>query len=156
MENQEQFEDLENQLHPQLIVTEDMRSYFYDMAKWANFLGIVGIVISSFLFLGALTVGPTINANPEMGKMLGQLGAMGGTTIAIVFFIYGMLIFSPSLLLLRYAAKAKQGVLYGEQASLNEATSRLKSLFKYFGVLVIVFIAFYLITLFSVVFGGIK
>lgn len=156
MEDQTQFENLEEQKYPQLIVTEDMRSYIYDMAKWANFLGIVGLVISAFLLLAALTVGPTINANPEMGKMLGQLGAMDGTTISIVFLIYGALIFYPSLLMMRYASKAKQGVLYGDQENLNEATSRLKSIFKYFGVLTIVFIVLYLMTLFSAVLGGIK
>lgn len=156
MEDQTQFENLEEQKYPQLIVTEDMRSYIYDMAKWANFLGIVGLVISAFLLLAALTVGPTINANPEMAKMLGQLGAMDGTTISIVFLIYGALIFYPSLLMMRYANKAKQGVLYGDQENLNEATSRLKSIFKYFGVLTIVFIVLYLMTLFSAVLGGIK
>ncbi len=156
MEDQTQFENLEEQKYPQLIVTEDMRSYIYDMAKWANFLGIVGLVISAFLLLAALTVGPTINANPEMAKMLGQLGAMDGTTISIVFLIYGALIFYPSLLMMRYASKAKQGVLYGDQENLNEATSRLKSIFKYFGVLTIVFIVLYLMTLFSAVLGGIK
>ena len=154
MEDQEQFQNLEHQKHPQLIVTEDMRSYIYDMAKWANFLGIVGFVISAFLLLAALTVGPTINANPEMAKMLGQLGAMDGTTISIVFLFYGLLIFYPSLLMVRYAIKAKQGVLYGEQEDLNEAMSRLKSLFKYFGVLAIVFIGLYVVTLFSAVLGG--
>lgn len=154
MEDQEQFQNLEHQKNPQLIVTEDMRSYIYDMAKWANFLGIVGFVISAFLLLAALTVGPTINANPEMAKMLGQLGAMDGTTISIVFLFYSLLIFYPSLLMVRYAIKAKQGVLYGEQENLNEAMSRLKSLFKYFGVLAIVFIGLYVVTLFSAVLGG--
>lgn len=155
MEDQEQYQNLENQKHPQLIVTEDMHSYIYDMAKWANFLGIVGFVISAFLLLAALTVGPTINANPEMAKTLGQLGAMDGTTISIVFLFYGLLIFYPSLLMVRYAMKAKQGVLYGEQENLNEAMNRLKSLFKYFGILAIVFIGLYVVTLFSAVLGGI-
>ena len=156
MDNQEQFEEVANEKHPQLIVTEDMRSYIYDMAKWANFLGIVGFVISAFLLLAALTVGPTINANPEMGKMLGQLGAMDGVTISIVFLIYGLLIGYPSLLMVRYAAKAKLGVLYGEQQKLDEGIAKLRSIFKYFGVLAIIFVGLYLITLFSAVLGGIK
>ncbi len=151
MQDQEKFEDSENQKHPQLIVTEDMRSYFYDMAKWANFLGIVGFVISAFMLMAALTIGPTLNANPEMAKMLGQLGAMDGTTFSIVFLIYGFAIFFPSLLMVRYASKAKHGVLYGEQTSLNEGIAKLKSLFKYFGVLALIFIAIYLLTLFSAV-----
>src|SRR5690606_9207419 len=98
MENQEQIEDLENQ---QLMVTEDMRSYLYDMAKWANFLGIAGFVIAAFMLMAALTIGPAINANPEMAKMLGQLGTVDSTTLSIVFLIYGLLIFYPSLLMVR-------------------------------------------------------
>ncbi|MNR50312.1 hypothetical protein D3C85_1698170 [compost metagenome] len=58
--------------------------------------------------------------------------------------------------MVRYAAKAKQGVLYGEQASLDEGIAKLKSLFKYFGVLAIIFIGLYLLTLVSAVVGGIK
>ncbi|SOD14703.1 DUF5362 family protein [Pedobacter xixiisoli] len=156
MEDQVQFEEASNQKHEQLIVTEDMRSYIYDMAKWANFLGIVGFVISAFMLMAALTIGPTINSNPEMAKMLGQLGAMDGTTFSIVFLIYGFAIFFPSLLMVRYASKAKQGVLYGEQASLDEGIAKLKSLFKYFGVLTIIFIGLYLLTLISAILGGIK
>ncbi|MFN0257009.1 hypothetical protein [Pedobacter ureilyticus] len=156
MEDQAQFQETENQKYPQLIVTEDMRSYIYDMAKWANFLGIVGLVIAAFMLMAALTIGPTINANPEMAKMLGQLGAMDGTTFSIVFLIYGLAIFFPSLLMLRYAAKAKHGVLYGEQESLDQGMAKLKSLFKYFGVLTIIFIGLYLLTLVSAVLGGIK
>jgi uncharacterized membrane protein YhaH (DUF805 family) len=156
MEDQAQFQETENQKYPQLIVTEDMRSYIYDMAKWANFLGIVGLVIAAFMLMAALTIGPTINANPEMAKMLGQLGTMDGTTFSIVFLIYGLAIFFPSLLMLRYAAKAKHGVLYGEQESLDQGMAKLKSLFKYFGVLTIIFIGLYLLTLVSAVLGGIK
>lgn len=156
MEDQAHFHEIDTQKHPQLIVTEDMRSYLYDMAKWANFLGIVGFVISAFMLMAALTIGPTINANPEMAKMLGQLGAMDGTTFSIVFFIYGLAIFFPSLLMVRYAAKTKHGVLYGEQTSLDEGIAKLKSLFKYFGVLTIIFIGLYLLTLISAILGGIK
>lgn len=143
---EEQFEDHQP---PQLLVTEDMRSYFYDMAKWANFLGIVGCIFAVIMFMAALTLGPAMNANPEMAKMLGQLGSMDSSAISIVFLFYGLLIFYPSFLMIRYASKAKSGVLYGEQQSLNEAVAKLKSLFKYYGILAIVFIAMYLMLLVS-------
>jgi len=154
MENQEQFENQTEPENPQLIVTEDMRSYIYDMSKWARFLGIVGFVVSAFLFLAALTVGPAINANPEMAKMLGQLGTMDSATITVVFCIYGAAICYPSFLMVRYASSANQGVLYGEQNNLNDAMSNLKSLFKYFGILALIFIGLNLITLIAMVIGA--
>lgn len=156
MENQEQFQELENNQTPQLKVTEDMRSYIYDMAKWANFLGIVGVVISIFMLMGALVIGPTLKTNPELAKMMGQLGHIDGSILSVVFFIYALAFFYPSFLLVKYAAKAKQGVLYGDQHSLDEGFRKLKSLFKYFGVLTIIITGLYLMTIFGNLFGRVS
>jgi hypothetical protein len=156
MKDQVNFDDFETADHPQLMVTEDMRSYIYDMARWANFLGIVGFVISAFMLLAALTIGPAMKANPELSKMLGQFGAMDSTTFTIVFLMYGLAFFYPSFLMVRYAAKAKAGVLYGEQLSLNDAMGKLKSLFKYFGILAIILIALYMMAILSGIMGRVS
>ena len=147
MDNQEQLNDTDANQQPQLMVTEDMRSYLYDMAKWARILGIVGFALAAFMLLAAMTVGPAMNSNPEIAKMLGQLGTMDGATFAIVMVIYALAFAYPSFLMTRYAAKAKQGVLYGDQESLDEGMSKLKSLFKYFGMLAVFMIGIYLISI---------
>lgn len=146
MQNIEEQEEITSQ--PQLLVTEEIRSYIYDIAKWANFLAIVGFVIAGFMLLAALTLGTAINTNPEIAKMLGALGNMGVTAITIVFIAYGLAIFYPSLLMFSYAKQAKLGVLYGEQEALNNALGRMRSLFKYWGIIVILLIA---INVFSVI-----
>jgi hypothetical protein len=147
MQNIEKQEEITAQ--PQLIVTEEIRSYIYDIAKWAHFLAIVGFVISGFMLLAALTVGSAISTNPELAKMLGAMGNIGSGAITFVFIAYGLAIFYPSLLLFKHASKAKQGVLYGEQESLNDAFSKLKSLFKFWGVIVIIFIGLNLFSVFA-------
>lgn len=152
MQNIEEQEETIDQ--SQLIITEEIRSYIYDVAKWANFIAIVGFVIASFMLLAALTVGAALNTNPELGKMLGAMQNIGTGAITFVFIAYGLAIFYPSFLLFKYASKAKQGVLYGEQESLNDAFSKLKSLFKYWGVLVIIFIGLNLLSVFAKLFGG--
>ncbi len=153
MEQQEQHEDLETASQPQLMVTEDMRSYIYDIAKWANVLGIIGFVFSGFMLLAAITIGPAMSANPELGKMLGQFGTMDPASFTVVLIIYALAFSYPSFLMVRYAAKAKQGVLYGDQESLNEGMAKLKSLFKYFGMLAIFIIGVYIIAIFSGILG---
>lgn len=152
MQNIEEQEETTSQ--PQLIVTEEMRSYIYDLAKWANFLAIVGFVIASFMLLAALTVGAAMNTSPEIAAMMGPLGNIGSTAITIVFIAYGLAIFYPSLLLFKYARKAKLGVLYGEQESLNEAFGALKSLFRFWGIMVIILIGINLLPVFVKVLGG--
>ncbi len=153
MDQQEQYEDLETAQQPQLIVTEDMRSYIYDIARWARILGIIGFSFAGLMFLSALTIGPAISANPELGKMLGQLGTMDPATFTIVLIIYALAFSYPSFLMVRHAAKAKQGVLYGDQESLNEGMAKLKSLFKYFGMLALIVIGLYFIAIFSGILG---
>lgn len=151
-------QDIEEQedatAHPQLIITEEIRSYIYDAAKWAHFLAIVGFVISGIMFLAALTLGSAMKSSPEVAAMMGELVKIGGTAITIVFIAYALAIFYPSLLLFSYAKKAKLGVLYGEQESLNDAFNKLKSLFKYWGVLVLIFIGLNVFSVITRLFGG--
>ncbi len=153
MENQEEFNEIEDKQQPQLVVTENMRSYIYDIAKWARILGIVGFTLSAFMILIAMTIGPVMNTNPEIAKMLGQLGNMNGATFTTVMIIYALAFSYPSFLMTRYAAKAKQGVLYADQESLDDGMSKLKSLFKYFGMLTLFVIGLYVITIFLSVLG---
>ena len=147
-------EEQEESNQPQLLITEEIRSYIYDVAKWAKFLAIIGFVISAFMLLAALTVGAAMTSNPEIAKMLGAMGNVGSGAITVGFIAYGLAIFYPSLLLFKYASKAKQGVLYGEQESLNDAFSKMKSLFKYWGTIVIIFIGLNLFSVLTKLFGG--
>lgn len=151
MQNIEEQED--NNSYPQLVITEEIRSYIYDVAKWANFLAVVGFVIAAFMILAALTIGTAMNTSPEVAAMMGAMGKIGSTAMTIVFIAYGLAIFYPSLLLSRYARKTKIGVLYGEQESLNESFSALKSLFKYWGIIVIILIGLNLLSVFTKAFG---
>lgn len=127
---------------PPLLVSEDMRSYLYDMAKWANFLAIVGFVMSGFLILTSFTIGPAMSTNAELAAAMAtsKIGPIGITIFCLIF---AFAIFYPSLLLFKYSGKAKHGVLYGEQTSLDEAFGKMKSLFKYWGIVTLIGIVFY-------------
>lgn len=151
MENTDQ--TTEQNEETRLIVTEEMRSYFYEIAKWSSFLAIVGFIFSGITIIGAFTVGSTIESNPQLAEMLGNFGALGKIFFTVVNLVFAFAIFYPSLLLFKYATKAKYGVLYGEQNSVNEAFSKLKSLFKYWGVITIIFISLYVLLIISVMAG---
>lgn len=133
-----------------LVVTEDMRSYLYDITKWAKFISVVGFVISVFIILAAFSIPALVNSNPAIAAQMGQLGASGATIITVIYFVMGLLLFYPSILLNRVANKGKQGVLFGDQENLNQAISNLKSLFKFWGIVTIAIIAFYFLMIFLV------
>lgn len=137
----EQFEDNKPD-EVKLVVTEDMRSYIYDITKWARFISIVGFVISIFLIMAAFSISALMNSNPGVAAQLNQLGSNGSTVITVLYLVLGLLLFYPSILLNKISKKAKQGVLFGDQESLNQSFSTLKSLFKFWGIVTIVIIAF--------------
>lgn len=136
-----------------LVVTEEMRSYFYEIAKWASFLAIVGFAFAGITILSAFTIGAVMNSNPQLLAMANTMGAAAGVVFTVMFLILAFAIFYPSLLMFKYAAKAKIGVLYGDQASLDEAMSKLKSLFKYWGIITIVYLGIYALMIIATLMG---
>jgi hypothetical protein len=137
-------ENQETEQAPGLIVTEDMRSYIYETAKWANFLAIVGFIISALMVLFAFSAGATMGTNPGLAALF-KSQVLSPAVFTFFMLLYALAIFYPSLLMFRYAGRAKLGVLYTEQDSLSEAMAIMKSLFKYYGILVIIVISLYLI-----------
>ncbi|MBB2145419.1 hypothetical protein GM921_07985 [Pedobacter sp. LMG 31464] len=147
MENLE--ETTETHEQTTLVVSEEIRSYIYEIAKWAGFLAIVGFVFTGIMIIGAFTIGAAMNTSPEIMLMAGPLGKFGSIFFTVICLVYAFAVFYPSLLLFKYSTKAKHGVLYGEQGSLNDALSKLKSLFKYWGILTIIFISLYVLAIIS-------
>ncbi|WP_316830084.1 DUF5362 family protein [Pedobacter aquatilis] len=126
-----------------LIVTEEMRSYIYETAKWARFLSIIGFILSAFLIIGSFGIGAAITSNPAMLAQLGPLAGAGAIGVTVVYLVLALMYFYPSLLLFRFSNKGKQGVLYGDQESLNDALMNMKSLFKFWGIFTIVIMICY-------------
>ncbi|WP_131538139.1 hypothetical protein [Pedobacter nototheniae] len=126
-----------------LVVSEEMRSYIYELTKWAKFLSIVGFVFAAFLIIGSFGIGAFLASNPGMVAQLGPLAKSGSTIVTIVYLLMGLFYFYPSLLLFRISGRGQQGVLYGDQESLNAAMLNLKSLFKFWGIMTIVIIVGY-------------
>ncbi|TDO24847.1 DUF5362 family protein [Pedobacter duraquae] len=137
-----------------LVVTEDIRSYIYETAKWSRFLSIVGFILSAIVALAAFGAGAVISSMPDTPG-IGIFKAIGGAGVTILYLLFALMYFYPSLLLYKYAGAAKNAVLYGDQPSLSIAMSKMKSLFKFWGILTIVIIAAYvLLIIFMVALGG--
>ncbi|WP_129717566.1 DUF5362 family protein [Pedobacter sp. SYP-B3415] len=147
-----EFESPSAEQHPQLIVTEDMRSNLYEIGRWSRFLAVIGFVLTFFMVVGAFGISALLNTDARVAAQLGPLAQLGGTGIMVIYLLIGLLFFYPSLLLFKYSSASAEGVLYGDQESLNLAISRLKSLFKFWGVATIIGIVLYVLSLLSVMF----
>lgn len=136
----------------ELVVTEEIRSYIYETAKWARFLSIVGFVVTGWLIIIAFSASAFETAFKQRpgGEQLAELGS---TVLMIFFLLTALIYFYPSLMLFKYATAAKAAVLYGDQDSLNTAMGKMKSFFKFWAILTIVILAFYAIAIFVALFA---
>ncbi|MDO7743060.1 MAG: hypothetical protein MUP99_04775, partial [Pedobacter sp.] len=85
MENFEETkpELLENEEPVTLMVSEDIRSYIYDTAKWSRFLSVVGFIFSALIAISAFSVAAilgSLQASMPNNPLL-QLGSGGITAI---------------------------------------------------------------------------
>lgn len=134
-----------------LQVTEDIRSYLYETSKWTRFLAIVGFVATVFMVMLAFSVSAMMGAMDTMTAGNNPYAQIPQGVLTFWLLIFSLIYFYPSFLLLKYSTACKQAVLYGDNESLVTAMAKMKSFFKFWGVLFIVLISFYAITFVMVV-----
>lgn len=136
-----------------LSVSEDVRSFIYETAKWTKFLSVIGFIFSALIAVSAFSVA-AIMGSMESAMPNNPLMKMGAGGITVLYLVIALLQFYPSLLLYKFSSAANQAVLYGDQESLSIAMGKLKSFFKFWGILTIVFIAFYILMIIGAIMLG--
>ncbi|MDA9555618.1 hypothetical protein N9R54_05215, partial [Pelobium sp.] len=154
-ENEMPVEQTATETPQTLVIDETSRMFLFETAKWGRFLGIVGFVACGFLVIVALFlifVGGAVSTALE--KFGGMAGMMTGFTSS-VYLLMAVIYYLPSKYLYDFAVYIKQALIINDQESLTYAFSRLKALYRFWGILMIILLAFYgLIIVFAVLVGG--
>lgn len=139
-----------------LTITEDIRSFIYESSKWTKFLAIVGFVFTGFMILLSFSVGAIMSSmNSMVGAQNNPYAAMGTGFLTVLLLVTAAIYFYPSFILFKFSNAAKQAVLYGDQDSLSIAMGKLKSFFKFWGILLIVLLGFYALAIVTAIIGAI-
>jgi hypothetical protein len=139
-----------------LTVTEDIRSFIYESSKWTKFLAIVGFVFTGLMVMLSLSVSAIISSmNNMVGAQNNPYAAMGTGFLTVFLLVMAAIYFYPSFILFKFSTSAKQAVLYGDQESLSVAMNKMKSFFKFWGILLIVILGFYGLAIISAIVAGI-
>ena len=137
----------------EMLITFESENYLREAGKWSHFLGVVGFVFSVLTIISAFSVSAIVGKLQQTyGSGLNAQALSSG--LSFVYFIFGILIFIPSLYLFQFSAAIKNGFNYGEQVNLNLAFQKLKSYFRFWGILIISLIVFYLMVLIAALMGG--
>ncbi|QCK16970.1 hypothetical protein DCC35_20685 [Mangrovivirga cuniculi] len=90
-----------------------------------------------------------------MGGADTQLPGFMGAGFFIVFYvIFAIISFIPSYFLFTFGSKTKAGIEAGVNTDFENGLKNLKRLFKFYGIIAIIFLGFYALMFVIAIFGG--
>ena len=126
------------------------KAHLHETARWAKFLAIIGFVILALMLIGGIIMVATMSALTGGGfeggnQGLGMFAGYGMGFLAIFYIIIAVIIFFPLVFMLRFANRMKAALASNDQQQLNTSFQNLKAYFRFFGIVTIIFLAFYAI-----------
>ncbi len=120
-----------------LSINNEIKLYLKETAKWAKFLAIIGYIGIGILVLFSLFM------LFEMSALAGMFDALPLTLIGILYLLIALLNYFPTNYLNNFANKTKRALAENDQDEINLGFKNLKSMFKFMGIITIVFLCLY-------------
>lgn len=111
-------------------------NHLVETAKWAKFLAIVGIILSSLLVLIALFAGTFMSMFIPNSE--GQAG--GAAMLSVVYIIIAAIYFLTSLYLYRFGVKMQNALNSNDQELFNVALSNQRMFYRIIGIIMIIYL----------------
>ena len=143
--------EVENNLEKHLVFTEEIKDYIMETAKWSKFLSIIGFIFVGFMsIIGILMLfsfGGTLFSNAVGLNNIPGFPAGMISLVGIIYFGIALLYFFPVYYLFIFARKTKNAILSNDNQMLAEGFSKLKSHYKFIGILTLIIVVFYAISI---------
>ena len=121
-------------------LTEQAKKHLLEASKWANFIAIVGFIAIGLLIIMSFSIGTILASLPE-----GSLGGLSPQFFSFFYLIAAGIYFIPVFFLFQFGQKTKQAILEDDHNLLTFGLKKLRSHYKFIGILFIIFIALYLL-----------
>jgi hypothetical protein len=122
------------------------KKYLLEASKWATFIAIVGFIAIGLLVIMSFSIGTILANLPE-----GSLGGLSPKFFSFFYLIAAGIYFIPVFFLFQFGQKTKQALMQDDHNLLTFGLKKLRSHYKFIGILFIVFITLYI---FLILFGA--
>lgn len=140
----------------ELQLTEVIKSNLVEAAKWAKFIAIIGFIGIGFMIIVGLFFGTIMGMISRLeGAETAALPSFFGAIIAVVYILLALLYFFPVKYLYDFSSKVKRAIEIIDQDLFSEAILKLKSHYKYIGILMIVMICLYILGIIISIIAGV-
>jgi len=135
---------------PKLTLSDKAIIDLSETSKWTMFLSILGLIFTGLIVAAGLYMGSIMSMVGEQFDVLPTgVGAGIGIAFGIVYILMGLLYFFPAWYLYKFSQKLKTALASKDNEALNAAFNNQKSFYKFWGILMIVFLGIY--TLFGLI-----
>jgi hypothetical protein len=125
-----------------------------EAAKWAKFLGIIGIFFLALLLLVGIAFMFMMPAFMSNMPPSSPFAKMGGAFFGIIYFVIAAINFYPIWAMLKFGSLIRAGIRTENQGTFNEGLIYLKRFFKFIGILTIVVIGIYVLIIVAISIGA--
>ena len=119
-------------------LTETMVKYLKETAPWLRFLGILSFIGCGFMLLAG--VGFMI-AMPFLAGLNNLYSGLMGSSMGVIYIILGIIMFVPARFTYNFGAKIRSYLQSNNEQDLEMAFKNNKSLWKFNGILCIIYLA---------------
>jgi hypothetical protein len=116
-----------------------MLRYLREASPWLRFIGILGFIGSGLMALGGLVFTALVVLVSNLAEEFG--GILAGSFMGVLYIVLGLLAFFPAKFCYGFGSKIHHYSLSNSDRDLEEAFKNNKSLWKFCGVLAIVYLA---------------
>jgi len=139
-------EDIGNSSPSELKLNNHSITFLKETAKWTGFLSIIGFIGIGLMVIGALFFGSMIASLSSMGSS-GIDGAVGGSFITILYLLFAVLYFFPVYYLYKFSGNMKSALAAKDEDTLTNAFEYLKSHYKFMGILTIILLSLWVLSI---------
>lgn len=133
-------------------------SYLLETAKWNKFIAIVWFVICGLFTIFAFFAGAIFSAMygnmPGMEYSLAAMGSAFGVMMTIIYLIMTAIYLIPNFWRYKFSVQAIRAIYNNDQVMLNASMNNFRKYSKYWGILTIIIIGFYLIVFILAMIGA--
>lgn len=128
---------------------QQAKNYILEASKWATFLSIIGFIGIGLMIILSFTIG-TVLANLPVEMM----GGISPQFFSFFYLIIAGVYFIPVFYLFQFGSKTKQAIMNNDTDVLTFGLKKLKSHYKFLGIISIIGISFYIILMIFGVFSA--
>ena len=129
--------------------------YLRESGRWAILLSVVGFAITIFLFICAVLMYVFVHSVYFSRYQSYANGKINVGWYAVILIVTSIFYFIPSLFLYQFGVRIKKGIDVAGQDLITGGLRSLKSFFRYWGIITIIIITFYVIVFVVAILGGI-